>query len=307
MSGSESLEAWMPGLSSHARCGERLASLEADVFPVFGERPVDSIESTDVLTALTAIWTKKPETARRLKQRIKMVLDWAKASGLRTGENPVDGVTRVLPRHKGEQRHHLALPYEQVPALIESVRATDAGVATKLAFEFAILTVARTIEVIGARWEEIDRDSKTWTVPGVRMKAGREHRVPLSGRCLEILVQAKAIADGGPFVFPGRSANTPLSNMVFLMLVRRMKRRDFTPHGFRSSFRDWAAEKTSAPRAVVEAALAHVVKDKTEALYFRSDLFDRRRKLMDTWSKFSTATPARVLPMRARTLFGDSS
>ena len=187
------------------------------------------------------------------------------------------------------------------------MRATDAGVATKLALEFAILTVARTIEVIGARWEEIDRDSKTWTVPGVRMKAGREHRVPLSGRCLEILVQAKAIADGGPFVFPGRSANTPLSNMVFLMLVRRMKRRDFTPHGFRSSFRDWAAEKTSAPRAVVEAALAHVVKDKTEALYFRSDLFDRRRKLMDTWSKFSTATPARVLPMRARTLFGDSS
>lgn len=276
-----------------------LASLEADVFPVFGERPVDAIESADVLKSLSPIWTTKPETARRLKQRIKIVLDWAKASGYRTGENPVDGVAHVLPRHKAQQVHHAALPYADVPAFIELVRTAEAGEATKLAFEFLILTAARTSEVLGARWEEIDREAKTWTIPGVRIKAGREHRVPLSPRSLEILKKAEALADGGPFIFPGRSPKAPLSNMAFLMLLRRMNRTDITAHGFRSSFRDWAAEKTNTPRTVVEAALAHVVKDKTEAAYFRSDLFELRRKLMDNWTRCATARPTKVVPMRA--------
>jgi integrase len=277
-----------------------LASLEADVFPVFGERPVDSIDSADVLKALAPIWTKKPETARRLKQRVKVVMDWATASGYRTGENPVEGVSRVLPRHKTQQVHHPALPYSDVPKFIESVRATDAGEVTKLAFEFLILTAARTSEGLGARWEEIDLKSRTWTIPGVRIKAGREHRVPLSRRCLEILNQADAVRDGGPYVFPGRSSKAPLSNMAFLMLLRRMERTDITAHGFRSSFRDWAAEKTNRPRAVVEAALAHVVKDKTESAYFRSDLFDLRRRLMDDWERFVMKLPAKVLPHRMR-------
>jgi len=276
-----------------------LASLEADVFPVFGDRPVSSIDSADVLRALTPIWNSKPETARRLKQRIRVVLDWAKASGHRTGDNAVDGVARVLPKHKGTARHHAALPYAKVPAFLEQLRASDAGESTKLAFEFLVLTAARTSEVLGARWAEIDREAGVWTVPATRIKAGREHRVPLSARCLEILGRAAAIADGGPFVFPGRTSSTPLSNMVFLMLLRRLGRDDITAHGFRSSFRDWAAERTNAPRAAVEACLAHVIKDKAEAAYFRSDLFDKRRELMSRWTWAATDARADVLQMRA--------
>jgi integrase len=254
-----------------------------------------------VLKVLTPIWTKKPETARRLKQRIKVVLDWARAAGHRPSElaNPVEGITRVLPRHKGDRAHHPALPYAEVPAFVQTIRAAEANDVTKLAFEFLILTAARTSEVIGARWDEIDQDAKTWTIPGSRIKAGREHRVPLSPRCLELLKSAEALADGGPFVFPGRRSETPLSSMVFLMLLRRLKRDDLVVHGFRSSFRDWAAEKTNFSRDVCEAALAHVVKDRVEAAYKRTDHFEKRRALMNAFSQFATTKPAKVLPLHA--------
>ena len=278
-----------------------LQSLANDVFPVIGDRPVDGITSADMLKVLTPIWSVKPETARRLKQRIKLVLDWARAAGHRPAElaNPTEGITKVLPKHKGDKAHHPALPYAQVPAFVETLRAADANEVTKLAFEFLILTAARTSEVVGARFEELDREARCWKIPASRIKAGREHRVPLSPRCLELLDRAEALADGGPFVFPGHRPEKPLSSMVFLMLLRRLKRDDIVVHGFRSSFRDWAAEKTHFPRAVCEAALAHVVKDKTEAAYFRSDLFDQRRSLMDAWAKFATTTPGKVIALHA--------
>lgn len=269
-----------------------LSSLEADVFPVFGERPVNAIGSADVLAALGKIWSTKPETARRLKQRIRVVLDWAKAAGHRDGDNPVDGITRVLPKVRQAAAHHAALPYSQLPGFVRDLRAADAGVMVRLAFEFLILTAARTSEVLQAQWSETDRQTKTWTIPAARMKAGREHRVPLSARALELLKEAAAISGDEPFVFAGRTAGAPLSNMALLMVLRRMKREDITAHGFRSAFRDWAAEKTNVPRAVCEAALAHVVRDKTEAAYFRSDLFELRRKLMGQWAAFATAAPA---------------
>jgi integrase len=276
-----------------------LASLKMDVFPVLGDLRVSTIQSGDVLKVLSPIWTTKPETARRLKQRMKVVFDWAKASGYRAGDNPVDGITRVLPKVRHAATHHAALPYSQVPAFIQQVRECDAGEVTRLAFEFLILTAARTSEVIGARWEEIEEDARTWTIPGVRIKAGREHRVPLSGSCLGILRRARELSGNSQFVFPGRAGKAPLSNMAFLMLLRRLKREDITAHGFRSSFRDWAAEKTRFPRSVCEAALAHIVSDKTEAAYFRSDLFDQRRALMDAWEQFATRGTAAVLAMRA--------
>ena len=169
----------------------------------------------------------------------------------------------------------------------------------KLAFEFMILTATRTSEVLGAMWDEIDIEAQTWTIPGNRIKAGREHRVPLSPRCLEILKRARELSDGGAYVFSGRRPKKPLSNMVFLMALRRMGRRDITAHGFRSSFRDWAEERTNFPRAVCEAALAHTVRDKTEAAYRRTDLFERRRELMNTWSHHATAQPARVVSIGA--------
>jgi integrase len=278
-----------------------LQSLDNDVFPLIGKKPVDQITSSDVLRVLTPIWTKKPETARRLKQRIKLVLDFARAAGHRPSElaNPVEGITRVLPRHKGDRAHHRALPYAEVPAFVQTIRAADANDVTKLAFEFLILTASRTSEALGARWSEIDKDAKTFSIPGSRIKSGREHRVPLSPRCLELLERAEALADGGPFVFPGRRPEKPLSNMVFLQLLKRLKLAGVVPHGFRSSFRDWAAERTNFPRDVCEAALAHVVTDRVEAAYKRTDHFEKRRALMDSYAKFVTTKPAKVLPLHA--------
>jgi integrase len=276
-----------------------LASLEADVFPVFGDRPVNAIDAADVLKALSPIWTTKPETARRLKQRIKVVFDWAKASGFCSGDNPTEGLTKVLPKHRGESKHHAALPYQAVPTFISVLRTADTSESVRLAFELLILTATRTSEVLRATWAEVDLDAKVWTIPGARMKMGREHRVPLSARAVEILERALACADGGPWVFPGRTPAKPLSNMAFLMVLRRLKHDAITTHGFRSSFRDWAAEKTNVPRAVCEAALAHTLRDKTEAAYHRTDLFDRRRELMNTWTKFATAKPADVVSIRA--------
>jgi integrase len=277
-----------------------LASLKADVFPVFGDRRVDAVDTADVLKALSPIWTTKPETARRLRQRIKVVLDWAKASGFRSGDNPVDGLRTVLPKQESEKKHHAALPYQRVPKFIAAIRTSDASESARLAFEFLILTAARTSEVLRATWGEFDLEGKTWTIPADRMKAKREHRVPLAPRAVEILERAKQLGDGagGSFVFPGRG-KASLSNMVFLMALRRMERQDITAHGFRSSFRDWASERTNTPSAVCEAALAHTVRDKTEAAYNRTDLFERRRKLMSAWAAFATAKPADVVALRA--------
>jgi integrase len=274
-----------------------LVSLEADIFPVFGSRPISAIDTGDVLKALTPIWTTKPEAPRRLKQRIKVVMDWAKASGFRAGDNPVGGITKVLPKVRPAAAHHAALAYAKVPTFVHTLRDANASDSAKFAFEFMILTAARSGEVIGARWDEIDRSAKTWTIPAERIKVWREHRVPLTARCVELLDEAEKLADGGGFWFPSRSPKAPLSNTVLLMLLRRLKRTDITAHGFRSAFRDWAAERTNMPRAVCEAKLAHVVKDKTEAAYFRSDLFDQRRKLMDSLTRFATTRPAKVVPL----------
>lgn len=257
----------------------------------FGGRSVDSIGSADVLAVLKPMWMKKPETARRVLQRLATVLDWAKAQGFRTGDNPTAGIPDVLPKQRSPKVHHSALDYRAINAFIEALRALDASEPVKLAFEFTILCAARTSETLLATWSEIDLGSKTWTIPADRMKARVEHRVPLSDRCIEILERAQAISNGGTYVFPGRSRSKPLSNMALLMTLRRMGRGDITTHGFRSTFRDWASEQTDAPHAVCEAALAHTIKNKTEAAYSRSDLFERRRGLMDQWAAFASAPP----------------
>ena len=265
-------------------------TLKQYVFPIFGQKQVDQVESADVLKALNPIWLPKPETARRVLQRIRTVFDWAKASGHRSGDNPVDGVSKVLPKQTAAGSHHAALPYSKVSQFIKKLSKADSGDAPRLALEFAILAAARTNEVLGAKWSEIDLKHKTWVIPANRMKAKREHRVPLARRAVAILKEARKLTDGKSFVFPGRSGEKPLSDMVFLMLLRRMKRKDITAHGFRSSFRDWAAEQTNIPSAVCEAALAHTLKDKTEAAYHRTDLFDKRRELMNQWAEYCIGT-----------------
>lgn len=265
-----------------------ITTLRTYAFPSIGSRPVDQIEAPDILRVLGPIWLTKPETARRVRQRLSTVLDWAKVAGYRSGENPVLGVTKGLPKQTVKDDHHAALPYSEVPAFLTSLMDTDVSEITKLAFEFLILTASRTGEVLGMKWEEVDEAGRTWTVPSDRMKAKRMHRVPLSPRCMEILAEAGRLGTGVPYVFPGRSGNKPLSSMVFLMALRRMGL-DVTAHGFRSSFRDWAAEQTNFPREVCEGALAHTIENKVEAAYRRSDLFEKRRELMDAWARHLNA------------------
>src|SRR5262245_36483069 len=271
------------------------ATLATYAEPVIGDLSVQRIDTALVLKVLEPIWTVKPETAGRVRGRIESILDWAKVRGYRTDENPArwrGHLDKLLPPRSKVRRveHHAALPYAELPGFLVSLREQE-GIAAR-ALEFAICTTARTGEVIGARWGEIDLLDKTWTLPATRMKAGKEHRVPLSARALAILkeMQAHRRTDNA-FVFPGAKLGRPLSNMVFLMLLRRMGRGDVTAHGFRSSFRNWAAERTNFPAEVAEMALAHTVSDKTVAAYNRSDLFDKRRRLMRAWAKFLTKAP----------------
>ena len=264
-----------------------LSSLSGAV-GTFGTKRVDAITSADILSVVSPQWIVHPETSRRVLQRLRVVFDWCKATGDCSGDNPTQGITKVLPKHRAAKVHHAALPYPEVPAFIDALRESDASAPVRLAFELTILCATRTSETLRAAWSEVDLPTKTWTIPGNRMKAGVDHRIPLSSRCVEILMRAQDLSGGSQYVFHGRTPDKPLSNMAFLMTLRRMQRSDVTTHGFRSSFRDWAAERTNVPRAVCEAALAHAVRDKVEAAYFRTDLFEHRRTLMQTWAAFAT-------------------
>ena len=269
------------------------------MFAAFGAKRVDAITTADILTAISPQWLERPETSRRVLQRLRVIFDWCQAQGYCTGNNPTQGITKVLPKHRAVKAHHAALPYPEVPAFLRALRESDASELVALGFELTILCATRTSETLRATWSEVDLAAKTWTIPGDRMKSGADHRIPLSSRCVAILTRAQVLSDDSQYVFPGRTPAKPLSNMAFLMALRRMGRADVTTHGFRSSFRDWAAERTNFPRAVCEAALAHALRDKTEAAYHRTDLFERRRDLMNTWAAFAAATPGAVVPMRA--------
>jgi integrase len=234
-----------------------------------------------------------------VRQRIKTVFDWAKAAGFRSGDNPVEGISKVLPKQPNIQVHHAALPFTKIPTFIKALHKTDTSKTAQLTFEFLILTVARTNEVINAAWSEIDLQSRTWTIHGSRMKTKREYRIPLSRRCIDILKEMHELSIDSPYVFSNPLTGKSLSNMVFLTVLRRMKL-DITAHDFRSTFRDWASERTNIPQDVCEAALAHSLKDKTEAAYKRTDLFGKRRELMESWAAFATITKANVMLLIAR-------
>lgn len=250
-------------------------------------RPVNEIDTDDVLAVLRPLWTSRPETAARLRGRIEHVLDAARAKGFRQGPNPAlwrGHLDKLLPKQsKVERGHHAAMAYSKVPAFLGAVRKRDAVAA--LAIEFTILTAARTGEVIGATWNEIDLDDAVWTIPAQRMKAKRIHRVPLPARAIAILNKVSTIRTGD-YVFPGRKPGRPLSNMSMEMILRRMKVEDATMHGFRSSFRDWVGNETNFQREVAEAALAHVVGDAAEQAYRRGDALEKRREMMSAWATY---------------------
>jgi integrase len=274
------------------------STLDRFAYPIVGSLPVAAVDTALVVKVIEPIWAGRTETATRLRGRIEVILDWARVAGYREGENPArwrGHLDKLLPA-RGKVRsvqHHAALPYSELPAFMAELRERD-GISAR-ALEWTILTAVRTGEALGARWSEIDHD--TWTVPRNRMKGGRDHRVPLPARVLEILSSVPR-ESGSDFIFAGARQGAPLSNMAMIELLRGM-RPGLTVHGMRSSFRDWAAEKTNYPNHVVEMALAHVVGDKVEAAYRRGDLFDKRRKLMEAWAEYCGRMQAgKVVPIR---------
>ena len=284
-------DAWRDGAKSEAQWR---ASLR-DYAGALMAKPVDTIASGDVLGVLSPIWTPKRETARRVRQRIGAVMKWAIAEGHRES-NPVDAIGAALPKNGVHRAHHKAVPYDRAGLALAKVRTSNAYIGTILAFQFLVLTAARSGEVRGARWDEIDFDAAIWTVPAARMKAGRDHRVPLSAAALGVLRDAREYAGDSALVFPS-ARGLVMSDMTMSKLVKELGI-EGTPHGFRSSFRDWASERTNTAHAVMEAALAHTIKDKAEEAYARSDLLDKRRELMNAWAKFVTAKPGRVVAIR---------
>ena len=271
--------AWKEGSRTRA---DWEASLETYALPLIGAKPVDRITSADVMAVLNPIWHEKRATAERVRRRIGMVMRWAMAQGHRA-DDPAQAVLQALAKNgKREKKHHAALPHGDVGHALDKVRKS--GAWARLAFEWLVLTATRSGEVRGATWDEIDLPAAMWTIPAARMKGGVEHRVPLSGRCLEILAEARGLGDGTGIIFPGMKGNA-ITNNSFTRLVAKLGI-DATPHGFRSSFRDWAAERTDAPKAVMEAALAHSNPNAVEAAYARSDLLDKRRELMAAWADY---------------------
>jgi integrase len=255
----------------------------------FGKLPVSAVDTDTVLKFLQPIWTETPETGSRIRGRIEAVLDWAKARKFRDGENPArwQGSLEYLLKAKPKSEHHSALPYAELPAFLAELK-TRTGYAAA-ALQFLILTAARTGEARKARWNEIDMVKKLWTVPAERMKSGKEHQVPLSAAALALLNGLDC--DGSGYVFPGLIAGKPLADSALLDVMKTVRSNSFTVHGFRSTFRDWAGDHTHYPRDVVEAALAHALKDKTEAAYRRGTALDKRANLMKAWGEFCT-TPA---------------
>lgn len=261
-----------------------LQTLEAYVFPHIGHVQINEITGPMIRNALADIWLTKPETARRVRRRIGTVLDWAYASGYRETEVLMRAITKGLPRQPKKEGHFAAMAYAKVPAFM--VRLTERESFSRLALRFTILTAVRSGEVRGAAWEEFDLEEKLWSIPAARMKAAREHVIPLSAPALAILERCRDLRIGSrSLVFPGARGDAPMSDMTLTKLLREMKE-DVTAHGFRSAFRDWVSEETNHPSEIAEAALAHRVKDKTEAAYRRGNLLVKRRKLMDEWGTY---------------------
>ncbi|MDQ2089752.1 tyrosine-type recombinase/integrase [Marimonas arenosa] len=272
-----------------------IATVERYAGSRLGKRPLPTIGTADILEVLTPIWTEKHETAKRLKQRLATIFDWAKGAGQYPHENPVNGVKKALPAVKKRTNHLAAMPWQEVPDLMRELVQRNAVSARTL--EFVILTAARSGEARGARWSEFDLTSKVWTIPADRMKRGVIHRVPLSEAAIAVLEKVKGLDT--ELVFPSvqrakSGISKPQSGMVFKALLNRMQREGFTVHGFRSSFRDWCGESARADREVAEAALAHTLGNEVERAYARSDLFDRRVTLMQAWGQFVSGAHGNV-------------
>jgi len=289
-------EIHLPSWRNAKHAAQFISTLETYAFPSMGNLRVSDVTTADVLGVLTPIWIEKPETARRVRQRIGTVMKWAVAKGWRQ-DNPADTIASALPKQDKGQEHRKALPYADVPDFLKALHRTKANDLTKLALELIILTASRSGEVRLARWEEVDLDRAEWNIPAERMKAKKAHRVPLSDRAVEILTEARrlgqAMGNTSGLVFPGAKAGKPMSDMTLTKMVKAMGY-DVHVHGFRTTFKVWAQERTTFPREVTEAALAHTIRNKAEAAYARSDLFEKRRSLMKTWGLVANSSERKV-------------
>ena len=277
---------WRPGGESE---GDWRRTLGTYAVPRLGQMQVDRITSADVMAVLQPIWSVKAVTAGRVRQRIGAVMRWAIAQGYRADNPAGDAITAALPRNGRQSRHFKALPHRKVAKTLATVRRSTAGDGVRLSFEFIVLTAARSGEVRGALWEEIDFEEAVWRVPGSRTKTGRSHRVPLSHRALEVLEEAREALGGDPIFRAAPARRRPLATGTWRALLRRLSI-ETTVHGFRSSFRDWCGE-TGVPREVAEACLAHAIRNQAEAAYARSDLLERRREVMEAWAEYCGEGP----------------
>lgn len=290
----------LPSWKNPKHAAQWINTLERYAFPLIGARPVSQITSADVLRILSPIWTEKPETAKRLAQRISAVIKWARASEFYTGDDPVEAALAGLPRQKHDVRHHESLHFDHVPELIRKLSACSAKPESKLALKFLVLTAARTIEVLGAKWDEVDFEKRLWTVPGSRMKTKETHRVPLNSHALDLLERARALSPDSEFIFPNQNTGNPLSYNTLLFVLQRRLGLTATVHGFRSSFKDWASETTNFPNEVSEMALSHKITSSVEAAYRRGDLLEKRRELMAAWADYVCGAKGQVVSVEFR-------
>ena len=260
------------------------ASLTEYIYPALADKRVSEITTADVLGVLSPVWNEKATTARRVRQRISAIMKWSISQGFREDNPAGDAISAALPKHAARRKHLQALAHGEVASALASIQESGAALSVRLALRFLVLTATRSGEVRGARWEEIDLASKVWTIPGSRMKGGLEHRVPLSEQALDVLINSRDVVDGSGLLFPSTRQGRPMSDSTPNQLVKELNIPS-TVHGFRSSFRDWAAE-AGAPREIAEAALAHAVGNQVEAAYMRTDLLDQRRELMQAWAAY---------------------
>ena len=281
-----------------------MQQLERHAMPIIGDLPVDRIGREEILRILSPIWSVTPETGRRIRRSIRSVMKWAMAHGFIENDPSGEGISGALPTMPSVRENFRALDYREIPQAIQAVRQSGAGEATKLCFELLVLTASRSNEARGAQWDEIDLAARTWTIPGSRMKSGREHRQPLSSEALRVFEQARLIADKSGLVFPSHSGR-PLSDATLLKILKATGLHEKTHvHGLRASFRTWASEQTNTPREIMELALAHQVGDRTEQAYARSDLFERRARLMQSWADYITGSAsAKVVQLRPQNSF----
>ena len=296
----QTFEANRPRWRNNKSVSNWIQGMEKRVFPVIGDMRVDQIGREDVLRILTPIWTSTPEIARKLRQRIRATLRWAQAHGYVEHNAAGEGIDGALPTMPAVKAHFRALPYPEAAAALATVESSGASLAGRLCLRFLVLTASRSGEARGATWSEIDEDARLWVIPPSRMKGGTEHRQPLSHAAMAVLDQARTLDDGSGFVFPSpRKRRRPMSDMTLTKILRTTGLAERTVvHGFRSSFRDWASEKTNAPHAVMELSLAHAVGSNVERAYARSDLLEKRRALMQRWADFVTASGAKVVAIR---------